>query len=127
MKRILFLVILLSACATPQARYYKCFNINNGKNPVLNVGDVFCIYDLDMKHMDNQGYDDSDIAKFIQYVTRSADTKCDFIENDKSKGYFTYYSGKPPVWVVFIYPFINLFIRIDQNPTSNIAIVNTAK
>lgn len=95
MKRILFLTVLLTACATPQARYYKCFNINNGKNPMLNVGDVFCIYDLDMKHMDNQGYDDSDIAKFMQYVTRSEDTKCDFAENDKSKGYFTYYSGNP--------------------------------
>ena len=95
MKKYIILAIILAACAG-NPKPYTCFNIDSmeNENPVISVGDVFCIANNDFQHMNKQGYAASDINVFLLYNTKDQNTKCNFYNQSSSNDYFTLLSGK---------------------------------
>ena len=97
MKRYVILAVLLTGLAgcAGNSKPYTCFNIDSmeNENPVISVGDIFCIANNDFQHMDKQGYHASDINIFLLYNTKDPDTKCSFYDQSSSSDYFTLLSG----------------------------------
>lgn len=95
MKKYVILAIILAGCAG-NPKPYTCFNIDSmeNENPVISVGDVFCIANNDFQHMNKQGYAASDINVFLLYNTKDPNTKCGFYNQSSSNDYFTLLSGK---------------------------------